>query len=135
MNTVVLEVRSFTDTLADAVHTMKTGHAEYAARIAFDTPELLWQVLTAKRWQLLKAMCGAGPISIREAARRTGRDVKAVHGDTMVLLNAGILERTADGRVEFPFEAVKVEFMQQAQPIVDASRARRPGRPAAGSRR
>lgn len=135
MNTVVLEVRSFTDTLADAVHTMKTGHAEYAARIAFDTPELLWQVLTAKRWQLLKAMCGAGPISIREAARRTGRDVKAVHGDTMVLLNAGILERTADGRVEFPFESVKVEFMLQAQPIVDAAHARPPGRPAAGSRR
>lgn len=106
MNTVVLEVRSLTDTLADAVHTVKTGQAEQEARIAFNTPELLWQVLTAKRWQLLKAMCGAGPISIREAARRTGRDVKAVHGDVMVLLNTGIFERTADGRVEFPFESI-----------------------------
>ena len=135
MNTVVLEVRSLADTLADAVHTMKTGQAEHAARIAFDTPELLWQVLTAKRWQLLKVMCGAGPISIREAARRTGRDVKAVHGDVMMLLNAGILERTADGRIEFPFEAVKVEFMLQAPSTAGATHARQPVRPAAGNRR
>jgi len=68
MNTVVLEVRSLTDTLADAVQAMKTGRAEKEVRISFATPELLWKVLTAKRWELLKAMCGAGPISIREAA-------------------------------------------------------------------
>jgi len=39
---------------------------------------LLWQVLTAKRWALLKALCGARPVSIREAGRRVERDVKAV---------------------------------------------------------
>ncbi len=114
MNTVVLEVRSLTETLADAAQVMNTGRAEHEAHIGFATPELLWQVLTGKRWQLLKAMCGAGPLSIREAARRVGRDVKAVHGDITALLNAGLLDRTVDGRVEFPFEAVKVEFMLQA---------------------
>ena len=88
MNTVVLEVRSLTDTLADAVQAMKTGRAEKEVRISFATPELLWKVLTAKRWELLKAMCGAGPISIREAARRVHRDVKAVHGDITALLNS-----------------------------------------------
>ena len=80
MNTVVLEVRSLTETLADAARTMKTGRADRETRIAFATPELLWQVLTAKRWELLKALCGVGPVPIREAARRVGRDVKAVHG-------------------------------------------------------
>lgn len=114
MNTVVLEVRSLAETLADASRAMKTSRAERDARIGFATPELLWQVLTAKRWELLKAMCGAGPISIREAARRVGRDVKAVHGDITALLDAGVLNRTANGEVEFPFEAVKVEFMLQA---------------------
>src|SRR5450759_2325230 len=74
-------------------------------------PELLWRVLTQKRWELLKALCGAGPVSIREAARRAGRDVKAVHGDVTALLNAGVLDRTEDGRVVFPFDAVKVEFL------------------------
>lgn len=114
MKTVVLEVRSLAETLADAARAMETGRAEREARIAFATPELLWQVLTAKRWELLKALCGAGPVSIREAARRVGRDVKAVHGDVTALLNAGVLSRTADGSVEFPFQAVKVEFVLQA---------------------
>ncbi len=83
-------------------------------RVGFARPELLWQVLTAKRWALLKAMCGAGPISIREVARRVGRDVKAVHGDVTALLDAGLLNRASDGRVEFPFDSIKVEFMLQA---------------------
>ena len=53
-------------------------------------------------------------MSIREAARRVGRDVKAVHGDVTALLDAGVLLRTEDGRIEFPFDAVKVEFLLQA---------------------
>ena len=114
MNTVILEVRSLTDTLADATRAMKSGRAEREARIGFATPELLWRVLTTKRWELLKAMCGAGAMSIREAARRVGRDVKAVHGDVVALLDAGVLSRVAGGGVVFPFEAVKVEFMLEA---------------------
>ena len=78
------------------------------------SPELLWKVLTAKRWDLLKAMSGAGPLTIRAAARRAGRDVKAVHGDIHALLDAGILDRTDDGRVEFPYDAVRVEFTLRA---------------------
>ena len=57
MKTVVLEVRSLKETLGDATRVMKTGRAEREARIGFASPELLWQVLTAKRWELLKAMC------------------------------------------------------------------------------
>jgi predicted transcriptional regulator len=82
-------------------------------------------VLTGKRWQLLKAMCGAGPISIREAARRVGRDVKAVHGDVMALLNTGLVDRTVDGRVEFPFETVKVAFELNVMPIVGVAQSSR----------
>ena len=74
----------------------------------------LWKVLTAKRWELLKVLCGVGPVSIREAARRVGRDVKGVHGDVVALLNAGLLVRTESGAIEFPYEAVKVEFLLQA---------------------
>ena len=114
MKTVILDVRSPTDAMADFVRVWKTGKAETSARISFATPELLWKVLTAKRWELLKALCGVGPVSIREAARRIGRDVKAVHGDVIALLNAGLLDRAEGGGIVFPFEAVKVEFVLQA---------------------
>lgn len=100
--------------MGDFNQAWKTGKAQKSARISFATPELLWQVLTAKRWELLKALCGAGPVSIREAARRVGRDVKAVHSDVTALLSAGVLSRAEGGGVEFPFEAVKVEFLLQA---------------------
>ena len=114
MKTVILEVRSAKDSMEGFVNAWKTGRAEKSARIAFASPELLWQVLTAKRLELLKALCGIGPVSIREAARRVGRDVKAVHGDVTALLNAGVLDRAEGGGIIFPFDAVKVEFMLQA---------------------
>jgi predicted transcriptional regulator len=114
MNTVVLEVRSLKKTLIATARSMKTRRAEREARISFATPELLWEVLTAKRWELLKTLCGAGPVSIRETARRVGRDVKAVHRDVSALLQAGVLSRTPTGRIEFPFAAVKVEFLLRA---------------------
>jgi predicted transcriptional regulator len=114
MKTVILEVRAPGDSMAGFVNAWKTGRAEKSARIAFASPELLWQVLTAKRWELLKTLCGIGPVSIREAARRVGRDVKAVHGDVTALLNAGVLDRAEGGGIIFPFDAVKVEFMLQA---------------------
>ena len=114
MKTVTLDVRTPSEAMDDFLESWKTGKPQKSARISFATPELLWQVLTAKRWQLLKALCGAGPVSIREAARRVDRDVKAVHGDVTALLNAGVLDRAEGGGIVFPFEAVKVEFLLKA---------------------
>ena len=114
MKTVTLDVRPPAEAMADFAQAWKTGKAQRSARISFAAPELLWKVLTAKRWELLKALCGAGPVSIREAARRIGRDVKAVHADVTALLVAGVLDRIADGRIVFPFDAVKVEFLLSA---------------------
>jgi predicted transcriptional regulator len=114
MKTVTLEVRSPEASMADFVQTWKAGKSDRSARISFATPELLWKVLTAKRWELLKALCGAGPVSIREAARRVERDVKAVHADITALLKAGLLDRAEGGGVVFPFDAVKVEFLLEA---------------------
>jgi len=110
MTTVTLEVRGLSETLADVAHSLKTLRGDAEARIGFATPELLWQVLTAKRWELLKALCGVGPVALREAARRVSRDIKAVHSDVTALLDAGVLQRSSEGGVVFPFDAVKVDF-------------------------
>jgi predicted transcriptional regulator len=84
------------------------------AHISFASADLLWKVLTAKRWDLLKAMAGGGAMTLREAARRVERDVKAVHGDVHALLAAGVLRKNTDGRIEFPFDAVHVDFVLKA---------------------
>ena len=82
--------------------------------ISFESPELLFKVISGKRWELLKIMTGAGPMTIREAARRMLRDVKAVHGDVRALLNAGLLLKTEKGLIVFPYDTVHVDFMLKA---------------------
>ena len=67
MKTVTLEVRSLADTLEDFNLAWKRGQSS-EARISFETPELLWKVLTAKRWGILKVMTGSGTLAIREIA-------------------------------------------------------------------
>jgi predicted transcriptional regulator len=114
MKTVTLDVRAPREAAKDFVRVWNSGKADSSARISFASPELLWKVLTAKRWQLIKEMAGQGPMTLREAARRVGRDVKAVHGDAHALLAAGILRRTPEGKLDFPFDAVHVDFLLQA---------------------
>lgn len=110
MRTVTLDVRPLSDTLSDFAKTWKSRKAS-CARISFESPTLLFKLLTGKRWELLNLLTAAGPVTIREAARRAGRDVKAVHGDVRALLNAGILRKTDDDKIVFPFDAVRVDFV------------------------
>ena len=84
---------------------------EQGAFITFPTVELLWKVITPKRWELLRAMAGTGPLAIREAARRVERDVKSVHGDVSALPR---VERTQDGRIAFPYDEIHVDFVLRA---------------------
>src|SRR5277367_4167166 len=112
MKTVTLQVARLDDVkrrARDAFKGKKQG-----SRISFASPELLFRLLTAKRWELIRALTGAGPVTIREAARRVARDVKAVHGDVHALLNAGILQKTADGLIVFPYDAIRVDVMLHA---------------------
>jgi predicted transcriptional regulator len=113
MKTVTIDVRPLSDTLGDFTQAWKSSKPS-APRVSFESPELLFKVLSGKRWELLNAMTGAGAMSIREAARRVERDVKAVHGDVTALLNAGLLSKTDDGMIVFPYDAIHVDFMLKA---------------------
>jgi predicted transcriptional regulator len=112
MTTVTLSVASREDVTRRALAAFE-GKAQ-GAYISFTSVELLWRTLTTRRWEILKAMTGQGPLTIREVARRVERDVKAVHGDIHALLDAGVIERTDEGLVVFPYDAVHVDFMVKA---------------------
>jgi predicted transcriptional regulator len=108
MRTVTLGVSSIEE--ARRQMTAAFGGEKLGEFISFATVELLWKVLTAKRWDILQAMTGQGEMTIREIARRVDRDVKAVHGDVQALLVAGVIDRADSGRVIFPYDAVHVDF-------------------------
>jgi predicted transcriptional regulator len=107
MNTVTVSVASREDITRRALAAF--GGEAQGAHISFASVDLLWQTLTRKRWEILHAMTGQGAMSIREVARRVGRDVKAVHGDVTALISAGVLDRADEG-VVFPYDAVHVDF-------------------------
>lgn len=112
MKTVTLQI-------ADRAEVTKRAREAFAgrklgARISFASAEVLFRLMTNKRWEILRTMTGAGPLTIRETARRVGRDVKAVHGDVRSLLTAGILRKNDDGRIEFPFDAIHVDVTLKA---------------------
>lgn len=107
MTTVTLSVASRNEVTARALQAF--DERAQGARISFASAELLWETLTRKRWELRHAITGQGAMSIREAARRVGRDVKAVHGDVQMLIHAGIIDRTAAG-ILFPYDAIHVDF-------------------------
>jgi predicted transcriptional regulator len=112
MKTVTMGVEDMDTVFARARQAAK-GKPQ-APRISFASVELMFRVLTERRWALIKALAGQGPMSIREAARRVDRDVKAVHGDVQALLNAGVLWKTEDGKIEFPFDTIHIDAVVKA---------------------
>lgn len=113
MNTLTINVATLADSLSDMVQAMEQRKPQ-KARYSFENAATLMRTLGGKRFDLIQALSGAGPITIREAARRAGRDVKAVHGDVQTLLNCGVLDKTEDGKIVLPYDAVKVEFLLKA---------------------
>jgi len=72
MRTLTLEVSSRQETDRRFLRAFE-GQPQ-GAHISFETPALLFKVLTQKRWELLSRMTGAGPMTLREVARRVGRE-------------------------------------------------------------
>ncbi len=114
MNRVTIDSAGLDAGLAAFAGAWKTGEAEDGARISFADPDLLWTVLTAKRWALLKLLTGKEPMSLRAVSRLAGRDVKGVHADVHALIDAGILRRGEQGAIAFPFQEVHVDFLLRA---------------------
>jgi predicted transcriptional regulator len=112
MSTVTISISSTNETKA-RIRRAFDGKKQ-GAYISFPSLELLWKVITPRRWEMLRAMAGSGPLAIRALARQMGRDVKTVHGDVQALIAAGVLDRTDDGQVLFPYDAVHVDFVLRA---------------------
>ena len=107
MKTVTLQISS-PEAIKTRLAAALRGEAQ-GAFLSFASAEMMWKVLTAKRWEILRAMTGQGEMAIRAVARGVNRDVKAVHSDITALLAAGLVERAERG-VVFAYDAVHVDF-------------------------
>jgi predicted transcriptional regulator len=98
MNTLIIGNQLVAEWRADIVRAWKAGKPEAAARLNFESLEGAWKLLNAKRWGILRAMAGQGPLALREVARRVGRDVRAVYSDVRALHLSGVIDKTPEGQ-------------------------------------
>jgi len=80
----------------------------------FESPAILFGRLTEKRWNLIRQLQAAGPVGVRELARRAGRDVRRVHDDVATLLELGLFEKTTDGQLICPYDDIHVDMHVKA---------------------
>ena len=66
--------------------------------------------MTTSMVSLVRQIMSAGEVSIRELARRAGRDVRRVHDDVRVLAELGLIERTTSGGVRCPFTDIHLDM-------------------------
>lgn len=76
--------------------------------LIFPSYENMHRVLSPARLDVVKVLAGQGPLSMREVARRLGRDVKAVHSDITALINSGVIDRTEEG-ISFPYDRIHLD--------------------------
>jgi len=114
MKTVIFEVSSEEQVRARILRVCETLIPEDAAHYSFVTPELMSKMLTEKRLHLLETLCGAGPLSVEEVARRTKQDVDEVRTELDAMLIGGLIDKAKNGKVVFPFDEFKVNFLSHA---------------------
>lgn len=100
------------------VRAVLAGERAARTRYSFRSAESFLATLTPQRWALLQGLLGEEGLSLRALARKTGRDVRAVHADVHRLLAQGLLDKRDDGRLALPFgevfDEIHVDFTVQA---------------------
>ena len=110
MNTLVIGNQPLAQRRAAIVQACKTGVPEPEARLDFESLDGAWQLLSPKRWAILRTMAGQGPVVIREIARCVERDVRAVHSDIRALHLSGVIDKTPDGKMVLPYDVIRLDF-------------------------
>lgn len=112
MRTLTVRVMTINDAFQaakiDAARAM-SGNT-IGAELIFPTVEQLAKTMLApNRWQIIKVMEGAEPVSIRELARVVNRDFRGVYNDVQALLNGGVINKSGD-KISLPYERIHIEF-------------------------
>ena len=107
-------------------------------RISFESFDLLWKMLAPNRMALVQTLTGAGPVTLREAARRVGRDGRGGAVESAVPAwggcdeTGGDAQRTSCGSLESLMGAARHHEQGHSE---TRARMRIPHQPAVEARR
>ena len=77
-------------------------------RLSFESARTLFSELTPARVDLLDTLRRVGPCSVYALAKAAERNYSNVHADVARLEELGLVERTEEGSVSVPFDAVEI---------------------------
>ena len=77
-------------------------------RLSFESARSLFAELTPARLDLLDTLRGAGPCSVYALAKAAERNYSNVHTDVSRLEELGLIERSDDGAISVPYDAVEI---------------------------
>lgn len=90
-----------------AWHQAESGESmDVEVHLNFEDLETLVSVLTAKRFELLRALRKHGPMSVRALSKNLGRDYKNVHVDTAALESVDLIQRDDEGLIVAPWDVI-----------------------------
>jgi predicted transcriptional regulator len=88
----------------------EAGDRKSRSHITFLSLESFVSVMSPKRLQLLRQLRSEGASSIRALSGALQRDYKSVHGDVTLLADAGLIERSKDGKIAVTWDKVNAEL-------------------------
>ncbi len=77
-------------------------------RLSFESARTLFAELTPARLDLLDTLRKAGPCSVYALAKAAQRNYSNVHTDVSRLEELGLIERSDEGAVSVPYDAVEI---------------------------
>ncbi len=77
-------------------------------RLSFESARTLFSELTPARVDLLDTLRRVGPCSVNALAKAAERNYSNVHTDVSRLEELGLVERTDEGAVHVPYDAVEI---------------------------
>ena len=114
-NTLVIKIGSTGDDFDDVLNACEGGQrATSLNQLSFESMPGFLSYLTPKRWELLTALRKHGHYSIRKLSGALKRDYKNTHTDVKALLEAGLIEKDADGLVFVPWDNVETHLQLAA---------------------
>ena len=112
--TLYAKVGSAADALDrfEAAWHLATGRRapEPLAVLSFADLPLLLKTLTQARWELLKRLRQAGPMTLFALAKLLERDYKNVHTDVARLVEIGLIEKTERSEIRVTYESIRAEL-------------------------
>lgn len=84
----------------------KGERAKPEVHLYFEDLSMLLAVITPRRLEVLKTLRQLGPMSVRALATNLERDYKNVHSDCRALEETGLLERSAEGKLQAPWDVI-----------------------------